>query len=51
METVIVNVLIGIGVYIAVLSIVDRICKCIEHGHVAKSFDEFTKNNNERQKG
>lgn len=46
MENLIVTVLIGVGVYIAVYSIIDRICKCVEHGHVAKSFDEFAKANN-----
>lgn len=45
MEPVIINLLIGVGVYIAIYSIVDRICKCVEHGHVAKSFDEFAKAN------
>lgn len=37
-------VLLGIGVYIAVYSIVDRVCKCVEHGHVSNSFNELTKN-------
>ena len=51
METIIINVLLGVGVYIAIYSIIDRICKCIEHGHTAKSFNEFTKNNIEQKKG
>lgn len=51
MENLIVTVLLGIGVYIAVYSIIDRICKCIEHGHTANSFNEFTKNHNEQKKG
>ena len=43
-------VLLGIGVYIGVYSIVDRVCKCVEHGHVSNSFNEFTKVTNESNK-
>ena len=43
-------VLLGIGIYIAVYSIVDRVCKCVEHGHVSNSFNEFTKVTTESNK-
>ena len=36
-------------IWLLIYILVDRICKCIEHGHTAKtfsdSFEEFIKNN------
>ena len=51
MENLIISMLIGVGVYIAIYSLVDRVCKCIEHGHISKSFDEYNKLNVNNKKG
>ena len=45
MPTLVVNLLIGIGVYIGLYSIVDRICKCVELKYTANSFDKFAQLN------
>lgn len=42
--------LYGVGIYIAIYSIVDRICKCKESTSLANNFTQFAKYENMKNK-